>query len=132
MSWGAIRRYHKDVRGWSDIGYHAGIELVEGKFECLYGRPDHLTGAHVRSHNEKSLGFCFVGDYSSIGGPPEEMLWLAARRVIAPWCRQHELVIGDIVGHREVIGAETTCPGFAVDDLQEIVARILAETIPLA
>jgi N-acetyl-anhydromuramyl-L-alanine amidase AmpD len=57
-----IRRWHTDPppqgRGWSDIGYHYVI-LRDGSVQT--GRPLYRVGAHVRGHNQFSVGICLVG-----------------------------------------------------------------------
>jgi len=152
VSWSAIRRYHRswahdgkiiceakaialidrDVEGvkrpWLDIGYHAGCEMVVSGgrvvFECLYGRPVTVAGAHARGHNDDSLGFCFVGNFDE-RVPSQKMLEVAARRVIAPWCAQFGILTQNIIGHREV--SNKTCPGSKFDmyELVEIVREEL-------
>ena len=52
-----IHNWHKE-RGWDGIGYHLVI-LEDGAVEP--GRPWYWTGAHVRGHNENSLGICLIG-----------------------------------------------------------------------
>ena len=112
VSWGAIRDYHVLDRGWQDIGYHAGCEVVGNKVECFFGRPWTEKGAHTRGHNTNSLGFCFVGDYDLIE-PDPMMIATAARRVLAPWCKQFDLRPADIHAHREY--GNKTCPGLLFD-----------------
>lgn len=50
VSWGAIRRYHKEVNGWAREGYHAGIEMTmsggSASWETFLGRPWTENGAH--------------------------------------------------------------------------------------
>lgn len=52
-----IDRWHKD-RGWRCIGYHYVI-LLDGTIE--YGRSIYEKGAHVKNHNEGSIGICYIG-----------------------------------------------------------------------
>lgn len=120
VSWSAIRRYHIFDRGWVDIGYHAGIEMVNDELECLYGRPATEQGAHTSGYNHDSLGFCFVGNYD-IDTPDQRMLYTAARRVILPWCRQFGIAPENIYGHNQF--STKTCPGklFPLDDLRGLV-----------
>lgn len=62
VSWDAIKKYHVDTMGWDDIGYHYGIEYVNGKVEVLKGRPEFYAGAHTKEFNN-SIGICVVGNY---------------------------------------------------------------------
>ncbi len=126
LSWGAIRRYHLK-NGWSDVGYHAGAELVGDQVECLFGRPDNLTGAHCRGQNSTTLGFCFVGDFDR-ASPSDHLLEVAARRVIVPWLLTYKLIPGDIRAHSEF--STKTCPGlmFDVERLRRIAAEIMKES----
>ena len=53
-----IRDWHVNDNGWSDIGYHY---VIKRNGDIEKGRPDHISGAHVKGHNEGSLGICLVG-----------------------------------------------------------------------
>lgn len=122
LSWSAIQDYHVNVRGWSDIGYHAGIEQVGPKFICLFGRPDILPGAHTIGQNRCSFGFCFVGDFDKVA-PGRPRLIVAARRVLAPWLLRYGLGVRNIMPHRDF--ADKSCPGklFDMHQLRDIVAE---------
>ena len=122
----ALIAAHKNVKPpYSDVGYHAGIELLGTEYECLYGRPTTKNGAHTRGENGDSLGFCFVGDYDVVE-PDPGMLIVAAKRVLAPWCVEHHIDPGEIDGHRKY--ANKTCPGklFNIDELRCVVEAALA------
>lgn len=109
----AIMRYHTQVNGWSDIGYHAVVERTERGVVCIFGRPTSRFGAHTRGHND-TLGICFVGQYDGLP-PPGIMLDEAIKRVIVPWCRQFDLRAEQIRGHREHSNVTKSCPGSAFD-----------------
>jgi len=121
VSWGAIRRYHMEVLGWSDIGYHAGVELMRNGYEAVLGRPWDAVGAHTRGHNFDSLGICFVGNYD-LEEPSEDMLVVGAK-VIALWLRLFGLRVEDIYPHT-FFAIYKTCPGlkFPMDKLKSLVA----------
>jgi N-acetylmuramoyl-L-alanine amidase len=100
--WEAIRRYHKEVRGWSDIGYHYGIERVGKGILLQVGRPESQPGAHTKEMhmNSKSLGICVVGNFDLAPPGLEVMRFLAevVRRKIA----EYGIPVTAVLGHREV------------------------------
>ena len=52
-----IDKWHRE-RGFNGCGYHY---VIKRNGDIEKGRPDHVSGAHVKGHNEKSLGICLVG-----------------------------------------------------------------------
>ncbi len=131
--WEAIRKYHKETNGWSDIGYHYGIERV-GKGSLLQGgRPESQPGAHTKEMhmNSQSLGICVVGNFDLAPPGLEIMRFLAeiCRRKVA----EYGIPVNSILGHREVgamagfdwkKGQYKSCPGkyFSMDILRAMVA----------
>jgi len=134
VSWSAIRQYHTNPKpigkGWSDIGYPWGIELVGHDYEIIMGRRMDRAGAHAREMgmNRKAIGICFVGNFDP-GSPPENLLkrgddlidWLMDLYDIPP---------ENILGHREIglmagfdweKGQFKSCPGrrFDMDKFRE-------------
>lgn len=111
VSWGAIRKYHVEVNGWSDIGYHLGVELVGEHYEMMLGRDFDANGAHCYQGgmNVKGLGVCFVGDFDA-APPANEMLVFAARHLRRI---MHDLGIPADLAHvlRHGDLAPKTCPG---------------------
>jgi hypothetical protein len=63
VDWEAIDRYHTEVNGWSDIGYHFGVEYVGEEVTVQVGRPLSKSGAHTKGMNDRAVGICVVGDY---------------------------------------------------------------------
>ena len=115
VSWQAIRRYHMDAMGWSDIGYHYGIELVSDRHEVLVGRPEHLAAAAVREQDMNRLGLhvCLVGNFD-IAPPTEVMLEVAAKSILLPLMRRHGIPLVRVVGHH-LYAPYKTCPGSLFD-----------------
>jgi N-acetylmuramoyl-L-alanine amidase len=123
-SWEAIRRYHMEVNGWNDIGYHKGIELVGTEIVVHQGRPDNVAGAHAKEAgmNNKSIGICVVGNYDII--PPDDAHLEVLKQVCQAYMVNYNIPVEKVVGHREVglmagydwrKGQFKTCPGSKFD-----------------
>lgn len=128
VSWGAIRKFHTQTLDppMSDIGYHAGVELVKSGdelyYEILMGRMWDVAGAHTKGHNKDSLAVCFIGDYDKVV-PKKEMLETGAK-VIALWLDFFCLSINDIYSHHN-FAPHKSCPGklFDMETLKKHVRR---------
>jgi hypothetical protein len=107
VSWQAIRRFH-EANGWSGIGYHAGIELINDRYEILIGRPWDRPGAHCSGENHDSLGVCFVGDFEQSAPPMEQ--WQAGVMFVRSLCWVFGIGHDKVFGHREFTNLKT-CPG---------------------
>jgi N-acetylmuramoyl-L-alanine amidase len=105
-----VRQWHVEERGWSDIGYHYLIR-IDGTIEV--GRPLEDIGAHCEGHNECSVGVAYVGGLDENGNSRDtrtalqhmsiEVLTATLRALFGPV---------PLLGHREMEGAATECPGF--------------------
>jgi len=128
VSWSAIRKYHKEHLGWSDTGYHFGIEDIYGEYEVLVGRPLTRVGAHCKAMqmNKYGIGICFVGNYDIVK-PPMDMLLIAMNRIIIPLCKIYGIAWNGIIGHTEVHGVEKSCPGklWDIDMYRELIRHEL-------
>ncbi len=125
----AIQIYHQDTRGWCDIGYHFLVGVDGSIYE---GRPLHLIGAHVASHNTGNIGISFIGCFqpgscSSMGPtvPPEQMID-AGGRLLGTLSDLFGIPLDTdrVRGHRDYPGASTDCPGdnlyVRIDDMLAI------------
>lgn len=124
VSWDAIRKYHVDVNGWSDIGYHYGVELVGSRYEVFVGRPLRKQGSHAVGANRDSVGICLVGNFT-LAAPPQPMMQLAAE-LCADICSVFGFPAGKIFGHRDV-SDNRACPGgaFPLEYLRSLVREKL-------
>ena len=103
----AIRHWHVDGRGWSDIGYHAVVERVGDAYVAVMGRPLVRAGAHCPGMNRRAIGVCLVGDFTS-APPPAEQLEVAAD-LVAGLCHVARISPEDVRPHRDF--KNTACPG---------------------
>ena len=125
VSWGAIEHYHVAARGWRDIGYHAGVELVGGGYYALIGRNVNEAAAAVKEMdmNELALHVCVVGNFD-VTPPDKADLAVLARRVVIPWMTMFGIPAEHVIGHRDVglmagydwrEGKYQSCPGRSFD-----------------
>jgi N-acetylmuramoyl-L-alanine amidase len=106
-----VKRYHVEGRGWDDIGYHYFI-AADG--EVRAGRPENVVGAHCKADdmNRKSLGVCLAGHFD-LEAPTIAQLTAVAlllRRLMA----KYGIPAEHVLGHGEVSGAATSCPGMVM------------------
>ncbi|ASP39138.1 hypothetical protein CHH28_10800 [Bacterioplanes sanyensis] len=125
-------------KGWL-TGYHA-IVMPDGQLHafCRWDR----RGNHAKGHNDRTLGIAFHGNFHSDGSDawsnhdgrygqlqPSDAQLEAGARLIAAWILLYPAMIGvdDLVPHRELLGANTVCPGnrFPWADLCQLVQRWL-------
>lgn len=114
VSWNAIRDYHVKIKGWRDVGYHYGIELVGNQYDIFKGRMDNEVGAHCLGFNDNSIGICVVGNFDQ-QAPNERQLALLKKL-----CRSlmdiYGIKIENVLGHWETfemrnVPIEKSCPG---------------------
>lgn len=112
VSWGAIRNYHMYACGWSDIGYHYGIELVNDQYEILLGRLDNIQGAHCRGENHDSIGICFVGNYDF--KPPTNSMIKKGVELVKHLMRKYGISAENVFSHNH-FNRNKSCPGSCLD-----------------
>jgi N-acetyl-anhydromuramyl-L-alanine amidase AmpD len=119
-----IDRYHEKGRGWDGIGYHFvvgnGVRMPLGRIEATFRWRGQIHGAHAGAgraqepYNQDGIGICLVGDYRDQGPDPyleQRAVELCARLIE----RIPTLNPDAILGHNQVPGKDTLCPGAKVD-----------------
>lgn len=107
----AIRRYHINVNGWNDIGYHRVIERVGGEIVVNQGRAYSVAGAHCPGMNSRSLGICVVGNFET--GQMDEAMKFAVIREVRDQMVRFDIPVENVLMHRTAAqpGHGTACPG---------------------
>lgn len=120
-----VRRYHLSL-GWVDIGYHY---VIERDGTVVPGRSLGLQGAHCAAGgmNSRGVGVALLGNLDN--HPP-----LAAQRsslddLLLELCLRFNIPAQNVLGHREVPGAATACPGrdLVMSAIRSELAKRLAE-----
>ncbi len=106
-----VKKYHVEARGWDDIGYHYFIG-ADGVVQP--GRAENVVGAHCRADemNHKSLGVCLAGHFDFEAPTIAQLTSLAM--VVRGLMKKYGVPAENVLGHGEVRGAETSCPGTAL------------------
>lgn len=97
-----IHSWHKE-RGFDGIGYHYVIKR-DGITET--GRPIYWDGAHVKGHNDESIGICLIGDNEFSDAQMTTLKQLL-------YALKFRFQDANICGHYE-LDSKKTCPNFNV------------------
>ena len=113
VSWDDIYHYHTHELGWMDVGYHYGIELIDGYYQIMGGRPLGSHGAHCRGNgmNAVSIGICFIGNYDEEDVP--DAMYDVGIKHITGLCYSLRIGPENIFPHSDY--ADKTCPGIRFD-----------------
>ncbi|WP_258359432.1 N-acetylmuramoyl-L-alanine amidase [Moorella sulfitireducens] len=106
-----VRRYHLSL-GWRDVGYNY---IIERDGRVVAGRSLTIPGAHCRDAgmNHKSAGVAVIGNLMDHPPTPEQRQALI--ELARELCRRYSVPPERVLGHNEVPGAATDCPGRFLD-----------------
>lgn len=112
-----IRRWHTAPKpkgnGWSDIGYHF---IIGRNGQIMAGRPVSRKGAHVKGHNDTTIGVCLIGGHGASADDDFYDHFTAAQDKALQQCldqlQKQYPTIRKITGHNQY--ANKGCPGFRV------------------
>jgi len=110
-----ITQWHK-ARGWLTIGYHYVIKR-NGRLER--GRPEILTGAHVKGYNQDSIGICWVGR-EAITKTQTQSLYICLEAL----CKKYNLPASAVYGHYE-FNSKKICPNLNMEEVRERLGKRL-------
>lgn len=108
-----IRRWHLD-RGYLDIGYHYVID-IHGIIHT--GRDVNTAGGHCKSHNNDSIGICYVGGVDKkmvMKDTLNDNQYKSLIQLLKDLCVNYSISPDNIYGHRDF--APTGCPSFDVKE----------------
>lgn len=108
-------QYHQG-RGWQGIGYHFVIDngtkdKQDGQIEVSPRWIKQKDGSHCRAGNmnEKAIGICLVGNFSKDNVDAKQLDALVY--LINTLRKYYKIPLKKILGHDQVFGAATECPG---------------------
>jgi N-acetylmuramoyl-L-alanine amidase len=108
-----VDRWHRE-RGWDGIGYHFFIRR-DGTLEK--GRGLLARGAHVKGHNDHTLGICLAGGIDAQGNPDKnfttaqyDALYRVLDVLLVTFPR------AAVRGHKAFDGVHKACPCFDVGE----------------
>ncbi|KAK9738628.1 N-acetylmuramoyl-L-alanine amidase [Popillia japonica] len=104
----SFQNFHMDTNGWADIGYNF---LIGGDGQIYEGRGWGRTGAHAPSFNNRSIGVCLIGTWTS-ALPPAAAINAAHALINCGVATNRIRSDYALMGHRQAVA--TACPGNAL------------------
>ncbi|MEW6662931.1 MAG: peptidoglycan recognition family protein [Bacillota bacterium] len=118
-----VERYHLSL-GWSAVGYNY---IIENSGRIVVGRSLNLPGAHCRASgmNFRGIGVALTGNFDRRKPTMAQVTSLAD--LLFELYLSHDIPPDRILGHSQVPGAKTRCPGrnFPLQGLFELLAARL-------
>lgn len=116
----AFDKYHREVRGWDELGYHFvignGTDTADGQIEVGPRWPTQKHGAHAKTpdnkYNEHGIGICLVGNFDNHRPSAKQMASLT--KLVAYLADTYKVPQASIIGHK-MTGKLTDCPGKFMD-----------------
>ena len=103
-------------RGWKGVGYHFVVDngtcgKDNGQIETSPRWTKQSDGAHCKADgmNSKAIGICLVGNFSEDNVSAEQMDSLVY--LVDTLKTYYRIPKKNILGHGQVVGAKTECPG---------------------
>jgi len=111
-----IHRSHHDRGFWYGLGYHFLIDngtlgKGDGQIEQSPRWIKQMNGAHCKAGgmNSKAIGVALVGNFNEDLPTPKQMESL--EYLLKLLCQYYRIPTSNIIGHQDVDGACTDCPG---------------------
>lgn len=107
----SIAAYHVDSNDWPGIGYHFVLKDDGRIYQTNYlTTKSYHAGSTAAPGDENfwSVGIALQGDFTN--NPPPQAQLDAARQLVA-YLRGELANVADVLGHRQMPGASTACPG---------------------
>jgi LysM repeat protein len=125
-----IDRAHNDRGFWKGLGYHFLIDngtlgKGDGQIEAAPRWIKQQTGAHCKAGgmNSEGIGIALVGNFNYENPTPKQLDSLTY--LVQTLMGYYHISSSNIKGHRDVVGANTDCPGklFPWTHLRQCLAR---------
>ncbi|MDO9399213.1 MAG: peptidoglycan recognition family protein [bacterium] len=109
----AINKVHQKLFNYkSSLGWYVGYHyFIAGNGIIRQTRKDADYGAHCRADNmnSKAIGICLSGNFE-IEQPSEKQL-VSLEKIVERLKKDYNIKNDNILGHCQVLGAKTACPG---------------------
>lgn len=114
-----INQWHKERGYLSPSGVHCGYHYIVRRNGIVErGRPDSEVGAHVKGHNAKTIGVCWIGEKT-----PTDIQYKALAQIVHALSVKYKVPVDKIQGHKEIAPESLKeCP---VIDMNKLRAEVI-------